>query len=1179
MNVTLWTDYSAAGGQRLGTLVLVDGTERQRIDGNETTTLTVGRQRWLDLGGDVRMVVRVVWPDGSIVERRIAQVETTDTAPVTGLTLVPVFADLANGGPILRVVAGRVATRVAGELDVVTALATYVVPHSAATRLGLVLGTIEKNPVVQFDLDAPTPAAFLLDLFDKAKLEAEWVRTSDTVWTLHGRARRGSTVPALRITEARNQARLALAVDEQQLATVVVPFGDADPATGDRATIATARWQVAGIVAGGWVQLRDPDNASRTPILVDTQWQGAYVVDRSGFAQSILNARVSDGAVQLGSTTGLSGGSRVWIAADAAGTPLVEVYDASSVGSRRRAVSLPLAGVRGEANEIRNGRFADGLSQWAAVNPTTPPAFAEIARNEIGTTVTGQANGARAASTGTGTPFAIKGLPANSFVRQSAEIRVGGAILQVASDVIPDTSGAFTLPLSAGLPGSYPDNTPFTLIRREVRTLTLDGEHSVLSPALRFTDSNTDGIFGVNTGTLTSTTGGFVATVGSAGYLDAPLLAGRLSVAPPAGSFPALDLNASGVTLDTAFVRIVSITAGATSGTMRIVGTLATPLVVGTTRIRYLANNSGFATVRITANLGGGDYTVVPEGEAVLRGFSFTGYDAANDWYVMNVSNAVMASGLTWTFTIIRDTRTVFCNGTVTAGATSLPCKAQANLATRNWTASDTISMTRALSATLAVTGITTTTGFEDENGDPIIGMQAVVTYNAATSTVDDLTGGGVDWSVGDVVFDLGTTGLWRLDSIGGGSATLTNGSLWLTATPFTTPQTASASWVKTDTYPLTGTASWGTNGRVTLALASAIPTGRSYARGLPVGSNWVSGALRLHAARSGGNTTVELFGHDAFFSNTDPTSSSRGALYRITASGSTVPIPGNTLFAASTAQADGSGNASVTLTAANANAIANNETVTIVTPQLLRPSDSRVGSVVRMTSPVGGSNVPTASTAGLTPFAGIPIPVPAGTTVPVTVFVTFALSQGTYALGQQPAVALVDGGGVVLATARLATGSAQVTQTPTFARLILTHVLTVPTTVSVRLFGGSTDRTLWTIALDAMICVTDRDDVPFVAGSWANQLAIRGAEELAARRDPAVAVTLDLATLRRWSDAPAGVPVVVGQTVELPALGLTRRVLTIDRSLTDPDRVRVEVGVQTDQLTTQVGQLLSGAS
>lgn len=1161
----LYTDYTASGGQRLGKLDVMDGVERIRLDGNETTTLSIDRKRWAALGGDVRMVVRLTWPEGTITERRIAKVATTDTSPTTQVELVPVFADLATGGPILRVVGGTVVTRVAGELPVSVALSTYVTPHPAATRIGLAIGTIEKDIVAQFDLDAPTPAALVRDVFDKAKLELEIVRTSDSVWTLHGRARRGSTAPTLRVREARNQARLALAVDDQQLATVVVPMGDADPATGDRATMATARWQVQGITSG-WVQLRDPGTATATPILVDTQWQGAFVVDRFGFAQAILNARASDGAVQLASTSGLAIGSRVWIAADAAGTPLAEVYDASSVGARRRVVPLPLSGLRGEANELRNGRFADGLSQWTGANPTTPPAFAEILRNELGVTRTGQANGARAASTGTGTPFAIKGLPANSFVRQWTEIKVGGATLAVTSDAIPDTSGALTLSLGAGLPGTYPDDTPFLLVRSDVRTLTLDGAQNALSPVLRFRDLNTDGLSSSIVVSLAAAVGGYAATSGPFGqilaeYVDRPLLAGRVDVRVTD------TVDNQVLTWPTKEADVYSLVSpgltgvGLTAGTVTFVGTSGGSPSVGTI-ITYVGQGGRAAYLRVVS-VAPGVLDVEPLG-GVIVGWSGLG--------LFRACNVVIADGSSWTLTHPRETRTLRANGVQSAGATTLVCKAQANIATRNWTAADTISVTRDLSATLAITGITSTEGFEDEFGDPIVGMEAVVTYNATTSTVDDLTGGGVDWSIGDVLFDLGTVGLWRLTSIGGGTAILDNAALDYTATPFTTPQTVTAAWTKTDTYTLSGTASWGTNGRVTLTLASAVPTGRSYARGMVVGSNWVSGALRLHAAVSAGATTVQLAGLDFFTATSDPTASLRGAIYRVFASGSTVPIPGNTLYAASTAQADGSGNASVTLTAANANAIANNEPVTIVTPQLLRPSDDRLGSVVRLTAPVGGSNVPTGSTAGLTPIAGVPIPVPTGTTVMLTAFVTFSLSAGTYALGQQPAIAIVNAAGTVLATARLATGSVQAAQTPTIARLILQHPLSTQDTVSVRIYGGSSDRTLWTVALDAMLCVTDRDDVPFVVGSWANALTIRGAEELAARRDPAVSVDLDLATLRRWSDADPTAPAIIGQTVDLPALGLTRRVLTIDRNVTDPDAVRVEIGVSTDDLSTQVG-------
>lgn len=1155
MNVTLWTDYSAAGGQRLGTLVLVEGTERTRLDGNETTTLTVGRQRWLDLGGDVRMVVRVVWPDGSIVERRISQVETTDTSPTTDLTLTPVFADLASGGPILRVVAGRVATRVAGELDVVTALATYVVPHSAATRLGMVLGEVEKNPVVQFELDAPTPAAFLLDLFDKAKLEMEIVRTSDTVWTLHGRARRGSTVPALRITEARNQARLALAVDEQQLATVVVPFGDAD-SNGDRATIATARWQVAGVLAGGWVQLRDPDNASRTPILVDTQWQGAYVRDRSGVNEQILNSRASDGAVQLASTTGLGIGSRVFLASDPAGTPLVEVYDASAVGSRRRVVPLTLSGVRGDANEIRNGRFADGLTDWGAANPTTPPSFVEIPRSELGVTRNAQADGARAANIGTGTPFAVKGLPANSFVRQWAELRVGGATLQVSADAIPDIGGGLTLSVTPGLPGAYVDDTPFTLIRREQRTLLLDGAQSVLLTRLRFQDSNTDGLLVGLSGTVTAAVGGWVSFPLTLRYATPGVQAGALVMEQPNLTVPALSTLPLFFNVQSATVPTPT---GATTATLPFGGS-SSAITVGTTRLRYRFTNNELCVCRVTAN-SGGILTLELESHAA---FNTPNPTFSGGFYQYEASDQVLANGSTWTLDITRETRTLRCNGPQTAGALSVPFKAQTNITTRNWGSGDTISLNRALSATLALTGVTSYTPSPDGN-------TLVVTYDAATSTMDDLTTP-ADWGFGDVWFDFGSGGTFRLDSIGGGTASFAGSG----GSP-TTPQTATASWAKVDTYALTGSASWGANGRVTLNLASPVPTGRSYARGLPVNANWVTGAMRLHVALSAGATSVQLAGVDFFVTGSDPAASLRGAVYRIPATVSTIPIPGNTLYAASTTQANGSGVASIPLVAANPNAIANNEAVTIVTPQMLRPSDPTTGSVVRLTSAAGGGSHPSISV--LTTLTGVPVTVPAGTTVPVTVFVTLSLSAGSYSLSSQPSVALVDGAGTVLQTGGIASTNVTVAQTPTIVRVILQRTLTESATLFVRMAGRNNDRASWITPLDAMLVIGADDDVPFVAGSWANELAIRGAEELAARRDPAVAVTLDLATLRRWSDAPDGAPVVVGQTVQLPALGLTRRVLTIDRSLTDPDRVRVEVGVQTDQLTTQVGQLLSGAS
>lgn len=1159
--VTLWTDYRAAGGTRLGSLPVVEGVEKTSVEGNDLTNVVVPKARWTELAGDLRHVLRVEWPTGEIVERRIVRVKTQDGSPVTELECLPIFDDLATGGPILRVVGGSVVTKVAGELTVSQVLTTYVLPHAAAQRIGLAIGTIERDTVVQFDLDAPTPAALILDVFNKAKLEAELVRTSDTVWTLNGRRQRGSTASALRIRSARNQQQLALGVDDNELATVVVPLGDADPETGDRATIATAQWAVHAI-ASGWVQLRDPGDSTLSPIAVDTQWVSAYVVTRGGFAQQIVSSRVSDGAVQLAGTAGLAVGDRVRIAADAAGTPLAEVYDSSATGSRRRTVVLNLSGVRGEANEIRNGRFQDGLAQWTGANVTSPPAYADVPRSELNTTKTGKASAARAAATGTGTPFTIKNLPANSFVRQSSEMVVGGATLSVTADAVATTGGGLTFSVSPTTPGTYTNGTALTFKRADTRTLTLDGAQSPLSASLKFRDSNTDGILDSDSSsfTLASTSGGYTATGNTVTYVER--VKGKLAGKLEAGVHGSTELLLSSITwatkasdIYTLSDAVLTYTVGEKSGTVTYVGSFGGSVAVGT-RLRYRDQNNRYRVLRVT-NVSGGTLSVTAEDNVPLTYWSGV--------TPMEACNVLLADGSTWTWTQTRDTRSLLVSGTVNAGASSIPFQNVTAIARRDWQTSDTITVRRDRSATLYPTAITFVQG-----GFPGVNpYQLTVTFDAASSTMDDLTLT-TDWVEYAPVF-VTSAGEFRLQSISGTSAVLRG-----PADSFTLNTTLTGTWTHPDTYTVSGNASWGANGRATVPISGTIPAGYTYARGAMVTASWDTlGPARLFASATGGGSSFDVLGVDTF---TDTNASGMGPYRVIGNGGSTLPIPGNVLYAATTAQADSSGNASVTLVSANANAIALDDPVTIVTPELLRPSDPRTGSVVRLTNPVGGSNIPTSSTPGLTPLSGIPITVAANSTVPLTAFVTVALSAGTYPLGQQPAIALVDSNGTVLNWARLATGTVQAAQTPTIARLILQHTLSASTTVGLRIYGGAADRSLWQVAIDAMLCLTTRDDVPFVIGSWGNGLALRGADELASRRDPAVSVDVDLAILRRWSDAPATTPVVVGQSVELPDYGLTRRVLTVQRSLVDPDRIKVAVGVPTDTIAEQTGILL-GAS
>jgi hypothetical protein len=1074
-----------------------------------------------------RAVIRVDLEDGTWHEFRVnRRGRPTRGVEANRCSVVakPRIFDLSDSDLVREVLGGRSIYTFNLNLTIAAAWARLVAPNASTDRLaGIALGEVQYPAPVPLTFTRWTYGQLLQGWLDATKLELQWRRSADGMTEYVDFLEQvGSSAPTVPLFYGGQLQDHGLEEDYDALFTVARIVGEPPSADSEAATIGENAWRVASSrpLGGGRfaVELREL-YGSRSPVVQNGQFAAHGDIGLPArflqFADGITRTEILDAFAESGEVVVAmlppSGDPHVSIVADAAGTALETIELPDAVRKYGYVVGdVPIDGARGERQYLRNGGHEQGLTAWSAVNGG---AAAEIRRNELGVTVTAAADGARAAGVGPGTPFAVRGLAPNvGRVIRGDELRVGGAVLPITVDAIPNTTGVLTLSLGApGLPGNFPDGHPFLLLRRETRTLTLDGVQNPFNPYLVFRDTNTDGMFAANAGTLDSAVGGFFVQPGNQAtvnnYEDAPLRAGRIRVTVQGTSMRGA-LNWATYQAD-AFVMSgvnFSYTVGASTGTLTFVSMAAqvgggnSTIVVGSV-IRYISQNSNFAHLRVTA-IDGTTYTV-----ATLDGGPIPGWSGLGSYEICNV---LLADGSTWTYTAIRETRTVLCNGPVTAGAVSLPCKAQANIATRNWVATDTINMTRAVSGTLAVTGITSTVGYEDEFGNPILGMQAVVTYDAATSTVDDLTGGGVDWSFGDVLFDLGSTGRWRLASIGGGSATLENYDLWYTPTPFTTPQTASASWVKTDTYALTGTASWGTNGRVTLTLASAIPAGRSYARGLPVGSNWVSGFLRLHAARSGGANTVELFGHDAFFSNTAPSSPSRGALYRVTASGSTMPIPGDTLYAQGTVTADALGEALVPLQAANVNVIADGAPITITRPQLVASTEPQTGSVLRLFCQVGGvTGEPSSSTPGwgheLARFN-----VPVGSTRQITALSVFGLSVFDWMAPQGPVVAIVDSAGNILGWSALGEDGALIEVAPGVVALQTRAVIATGGQYTVRVYGGSpTSYTRWCVHVRTMLFQGEADDVPYTRESYASLLQLTGTRALVEGARPRVTDTV----------------------------------------------------------------------
>jgi hypothetical protein len=309
-----WTDIEAAGGVRLAIVPnLIACTERRTFDGESTLTLTIHRDnpalKTLDLeiappSGQVPLdalngwppyVLRSIYSDGELQERRIMTANETDDAGETRVTVTAVgmLQDISNAGLCFRTHANGERTyhfQAAG-LTITQHVNLYVIP--ALVEVGQTwwaMGGSEYTSriAVVYDKDSPLSACRRIAAAAGGGLEFR-VRYNATNkrYTLDFLQQIGADAPTVRLRPKSGLRSLGISRSLEDVVTRVYGFGADDEELGT-ATMAANAWEMSALRRdavnfGLWyLTLEDPAGGPG-PIAYDGQYVGQYLLELTPF--------------------------------------------------------------------------------------------------------------------------------------------------------------------------------------------------------------------------------------------------------------------------------------------------------------------------------------------------------------------------------------------------------------------------------------------------------------------------------------------------------------------------------------------------------------------------------------------------------------------------------------------------------------------------------------------------------------------------------------------------------------------------------------------------------------------------------------------------------------------------------------------------------------------------------
>lgn len=448
----VYTAPKAAGGVPRGPLPLTRGTVVESLKGEQGVSLSIARRVFEASGMQIGDCIRVWHARRGTSEWIVAQILEQSGArrDVVQVQAVPVRVLLATRGLVrdLPEVGSPNTTFTPGVLPADDLIRDYVLRNAAADDIAwMELGEAEGRPLVDIGQIKGETRGAVLDTIERAASgRVELRRVGDGKYAIDLKAKGGAVSGTpIRLSTGYDVEEVARTTDVAALATEVVPRAS----TGDLMELTV--WRIGAVKSGGWCTLVDPAGGGQV-VREDDQLDGLFLLTQAGEAEEIIGSRASDSAVQLADVTSFVAGATVMVGEVATGRAVASLRSPEAVGLYGLISAVTEAPAPATARNLAaNPLFRLGTTGWRSHGAAS--GGADVWGRGDPASITGKADGTTAQGSAS---IAVRDFPSNAVIRLGAVLRVDGPEYEVASSVVPDTSGNATVPISGTLAAAIP---------------------------------------------------------------------------------------------------------------------------------------------------------------------------------------------------------------------------------------------------------------------------------------------------------------------------------------------------------------------------------------------------------------------------------------------------------------------------------------------------------------------------------------------------------------------------------------------------------------------------------------------------------------------------------------------------------------------------------------------------